>query len=157
MSAEIREAKVDDVTALVEMMERAHKDAAFALDRELAKGAFSVLLKDRSRAAAWIGLRDRKPEGYILVTFKLSMEAGGTDAFIEDIFVYADARRKGVGSALMSAAMAECGRIGISAVHVETGADDEAAIAFYAACGLKNRKRTILTNVLRENPIARPI
>lgn len=85
------------------------------------------------------------------------MESGGVDAFIEDIFVYPDARRKGVGRALMVAAVAECRRTGIYSVHVEIGAADEANRAFYAACGLKNRKRTIPTSVIRENPLARLI
>ena len=157
MNTAIREAKLEDVAALVDMMQRAHADAGFALDRELANAAFTTLLRDRSRGVVWIARRDLKPEGYIVVTLKLSMESGGIDAFIEDLFVYRDARRKGVGSALVSAAMADCRRAGVSAVHVETSADDEATAAFYAACGLKNRNHTILTSVLRENPLARPL
>lgn len=157
MTEKTRQVGIDDVAALVSMMHRAHADAGFALNRELAKAAFYTLLKDHTRGVAWIGLHDQKPAGYILVTFKLSMESGGIDAFIEDMFVYREARRKGVGSALVSAAMTECRRTGISAVHVETGAVDAAAIAFYAACGLKNRERVILTTVLRENSLARPL
>lgn len=145
------------MAALVDMMQRAHADAGFALDRELATAAFGALLKDRSRGMAWIGLRDLTPEGYIVLTFKVSMESGGVDAFIEDLFVHPDARRNGVGRALVSVAVAECRRVGVSAVHVETGADDAANMAFYAACGLKNRKHIILTSVLRDNPLARPI
>lgn len=157
MSVVIREARIDDIAALTDMMQRSHADAGFALNGELAKAAFSVVLKDRRRGVVWMGLRDLKPEGYIAITFKFSMESGGVDAFIDDIFVYRDARRKGAGSALMSAAIAECRVAGVSAVHVETGDDDEAAAAFYAASGLKHRKHRILTSLLRENPLARPI
>lgn len=157
MTTAIRRVEIDHVAALLDMMQRAHTDAGFAFDREIAKAAFTTLLKDHQRGVAWIALRDLKPQGYIVLTFKLSMESGGFDAFIEDIFVYREARRKGVGSALMSEAMAECRRTGVCAIHVETGASDEAATNFYAACGLKNRERTILTSILRENPLARPI
>ena len=157
MSAEIREAKLEDVAALIDLMQHAHAEGGFVLNREIALAAFTALLNDRSHGAAWIALRDQKPEGYLVLTFKLSMESGGLDAFIEDIVVYRDARRSGVGSALMTEAIAECRRTGISAVHVEIGAGDEAAKSFYARCGLKNRGHTILTVALRENLLARPL
>lgn len=157
MKIVVREARIEDVAALVDMMRRAHADGGFALDVELAQAAFSALLSDRSRGVAWIGLRDSKPEGYIVVTFKLSMESGGIDAFIEDIFVERTARRTGVGTALVSSALAECRRTRVFALHVETGADNESTKAFYSKCGLKNRDRTILTCVLRDNPLARPL
>ena len=102
-------------------------------------------------------MRAAIPSGVAALTFKLSMESGGLDAFIEDIVVYRDARRSGVGSALTSEAIAECRRTGISAAHVEIGAGDEAAKSFYARCGLKNRGHTILTVALRENLLARPL
>lgn len=73
--AVIREVQNDDVTALLDMMQRAHADAGFALDRELAKAAFSTLLADRRRGMGWIATRDLKPEGYVVVTWKLSMAA----------------------------------------------------------------------------------
>ena len=45
--------------------------------------------------------------------------------------------------------MAECRRTRVCSVHAETGADDQTPKAFYAAFGLKHRKRTFLTSVLR--------
>ena len=155
MHSIVREAESADVALLVELMQRAHADAGFALDRELARVTFCALLSDRNSGIAWVALRDQKPEGYIVVTLKLSMESGGRDAFIDDLFVCQNARRKGVGCALVSAAFTECRRIGVCCVHVETGIDDQGAQAFYARCGLKNRGHTLLTRTLGDNPIAR--
>ena len=54
-------------------------------------------------------------------------------ASIEDLYVRPEARRKGVGKALLEAADERCAAREIS--YVEVQVEDEAAEAFYAALG----------------------
>ena len=73
-----------------------------------------------------------EPVGAVVVYFRLSVSAGGAFASIEDLYVRADARRRGAGRALVEAVGARCKERGVSYAEVQT--DDEAA-PFYEALG----------------------
>ena len=73
-----------------------------------------------------------EPVGAISVSFRLNVSAGGVFASIEDLYVRAEARRRGAGRALVEAVGARCKERGVSYVEVQT--DDEAA-PFYEALG----------------------
>jgi ribosomal protein S18 acetylase RimI-like enzyme len=153
----IKRAGLSDIADLVEMMGAAHAEAGFVLNREGAAAAFANLLSDASRGSAWIVFRRETAEGYIVLTFKLGMEGGGIDAFIDDLFVRPGARRSGLGSALVSEAVKVCRQMGAFKLQVEVGANDAAAKGLYSKYGLRDRGHLLLTAALRENPLARPL
>lgn len=141
-----REASLNDIPALVGMMREFYAEANYALDAAWATETFSTVLRDSSRGIAWIVTDDSgEPMGYTVVTFRLSMEFGGTDAFIDDLFVRQVHRRRGVGRRALEAAFAECRRRGVLAIHVETSADNIPAVALYGSFGLEDRHRLLLT------------
>ena len=139
-----RLAALTDIPVLVTMMREFYAESNYALDAGWATEAFSAVLRDSSRGVAWI-VAGEEPMGYVVVTFRLSMEFGGSDAFIDDLFVRARHRRCGVGRAALEAAFAECRRRGVLAIHVETGADNVAAKSLYGSFGLEDRTRLLLT------------
>ncbi len=57
------------------------------------------------------------------------------EADILTIAVAPDVRRRGLGRALLLAAMAEAGRRGAKSMFLEVGVDNAAAAALYASCG----------------------
>ena len=155
-----RVAALSDIPTLVAMMREFYAEANYALDAGWATEAFSTVLRDSSRGIAWIVAEGDEPMGYVVMTFRLSMEFCGSDAFIDDLFVRARHRRRGAGRTALEAAFAESHRRGVLALHVETGADNVAARALYGSFGLEDRKRLLLTarlttrreSLLDENP-----
>jgi ribosomal protein S18 acetylase RimI-like enzyme len=151
----LRSAGVNDTAALIELMRAAHAEAGFELNQSIAADAFAKLLRDESRGRAWLAFQGSEAAGYIVLIFKLSLESGGVDAFIEDLFVRPATRRTGLGNALLSTVIAACRHQQVSAVHVEVGADNDSARSLYEKHGLKDRGRLLLTTGLSENPMAR--
>ena len=92
------------------------------LKRAVEKGDLEVLV---ARTGAGI-------VGITLLTFRPDVFAGALFASIEDLYVRTDARRRGVGRALLEAVGERCRARGISYVEVQT---DEEAAPFYAALG----------------------
>jgi GNAT superfamily N-acetyltransferase len=137
-----------DIGALVSLMREFYGEASYALDEDWAAASFSALLGDPSRGMAWIVKVDGEPAGHAVLTLRHSMEFGGLDAFVDDLFVRAKHRRRGLGRALLSALFDECSRRGVLAVHVETGADNVAARALYGSFGMIDRRRLLLTTTL---------
>ena len=71
--------------------------------------------------------------GVAVVAYRLGVSVAGWFASIEDLFVRPDARRQGVGRALLEAVEGRCVSRGIS--YVEAQVEGEGAAAFYAALG----------------------
>jgi GNAT superfamily N-acetyltransferase len=71
--------------------------------------------------------------GVAVLAYRLSVSAAGPFASIEDLYVEPGARRRGVGRALLEAVGERCTSRGVS--YVEAQAEDEEAVAFYAAVG----------------------
>jgi len=124
-----------------------YAESGFPLDRLWATNSFSVLLNDPSLGSAWLLFDDREAAGYAVLTVRFSMEHGGRDAFVDDLFVRSEHRRRGVGCAAMTALIAECRQRGVLALHVEVGPDNGPANALYRRFGLVPRRdhRQVLT------------
>jgi GNAT superfamily N-acetyltransferase len=71
--------------------------------------------------------------GTAVLAYRLSISAAGLFASIEDLYVRPDARRRGVGRALLEAVEERCASRGVS--YVEAQVEDEEAAAFYSAMG----------------------
>ena len=147
MTTTIRNGALDDIPVLVDLMQEFYAGANYPLDRQWAAASFSALLHDDSRGAVWIVFHDSEPAGYVVLTTRFSMEYGGLDAFIDDLFIRPAYRRRGLGQAALNAIFAECERRKVLAVHVEVGHDNVAAKALYHSYGLEpyNDGRQMLT------------
>jgi ribosomal protein S18 acetylase RimI-like enzyme len=148
MPVTTRSASPGDIPTLIGMMREFYAEADYALDADWAASSFGALLADPSRGAVWIGAADGEPAGYAVATFRHSMEFGGTDAFIDDLFVHPRFRRRGVGKAVLSEAFRACQERGVLAIHVETSADNAGAVALYGGLGMLDRGRLLLTRRL---------
>jgi ribosomal protein S18 acetylase RimI-like enzyme len=71
--------------------------------------------------------------GVSVLAYRLSISAAGLFASIEDLYVKPDARRRGVGRALLEEVQERCAARNVS--YVEAQVEDEGAAAFYAALG----------------------
>jgi GNAT superfamily N-acetyltransferase len=71
--------------------------------------------------------------GVVLLAYRLNVSAGGRFASVEDLYVRPEARRRGVGRALLEAVDGLCAERGIS--YVEVQVEDREAEPFYAALG----------------------
>jgi GNAT superfamily N-acetyltransferase len=146
----VRPVTLPDVPALVSLMEEFYAESSFSLDRALASASFEALLREPARGAIWLLLDAGEPAGHVVLTTRFSMEHGGLDAFIDDLFVRPAHRRRGLARAGLEALFAECRRRGVLAVHVEVGDRNAPARALYESFGLAARTdgRVLLTTRL---------
>jgi len=152
MSAVIEKAGSADIPILVDLMAEFYAESNHALDRKWAADSFAQLMQTPDRGAAWIARRSPQAAGYVVLTMKHSMEFGGLDAFIDDLFVRPDSRRQGVATLLLNTLFKECRERDALAVHVEVGHDNDAAGALYQAFGLRSDGRKHLTAHLGREP-----
>jgi ribosomal protein S18 acetylase RimI-like enzyme len=131
-----RRATTADVPLLVELMWEFYAESEFILDGQWARESFITLLSNPSKGAIWIVFQDDDPAGYVVLTVRHSMEYGGDDGFIDDLYVRPNFRRRGLGRAAINALFDECERRNVLALHVEAGLNNVAAQALYRSFGL---------------------
>lgn len=99
---------------------------------DAARRAFVPLLESDDIGMVWVA-DTPEGDGYLVVTWGWSIESGGRDALLDE--VYADPRDAGIGSALVEATLESLSERRVSRVFLETEGDNEAARRLYARFG----------------------
>ncbi len=84
---------------------------------------------------------DSAPAGVLQLRFRFSVWRAAPDAWLEDLFVRADARREGVGEALLTLAIERATERGAKRIELDTNEDNAAAIALYERHGFTTRSK----------------
>lgn len=95
-------------------------------DERRARAAFAPLLADDTHGVVWV---TDEPESYAVLTWGWSIEAGGLEAVLDEIFV--SERGEGHGSALIEHLVADAERRGLARIVLETESHNERARRFY--------------------------
>ncbi len=144
----MRPATPEDVPALVDLMAEFYAESGVPMDRGEAAASFGRLLSEPSRGAVWLLEAEENLAGYVVLCVGFSLEYGGLDVFVDDLFVRPAYRRRGLGRAGLAALLDECRRRGVRAVHLEVARDNEAAHALYRRVGFRDHGLQLLTRRL---------
>jgi ribosomal protein S18 acetylase RimI-like enzyme len=80
------------------------------------------------------------PDGLAVLRFRRSIWTPGLECYLAELYVIPDRRGRGLGRALMEAAMDEARRQGADYMDLGTSEDDVAARALYESLGFSNRE-----------------
>jgi len=134
-----------DLEALLPMLERFDASQGYAFVPAVARSALGELLARPELGRVFRVESDGASVGYAALTFGWSLEWGGRDAFVDEIFVEAPARGRGVGRAALRALIQEAERLGVRALHLEVESGNEAGQTLYRSEGFRGSERQILT------------
>lgn len=146
MPVDMRRAGPDDLDALVAAMTEFYAESSFAFEAGAARAAFKRLLDDPRLGSAWLIVADGEVAGYFVMTLGYSMEMGGIVTTLDDLFVRAMHRGRGLGRAAVSRFRSEAEALGACALHLEVDRANTAAFELYRSVGF--RERTLQSMVL---------
>ncbi len=156
MAESVRPAAPADIGRLLDLMAGFYREAGYGMNRALSHRAFVELLHDPALGQVWLLEEDGRTGGYVVLTFGFSMEYGGRDAYVDDLFVLPECRRKGLARAGLGAVLEECRRRGVRAVHLEVARANRPAKRLYAGIGFRRSNRRLLTCPLTNETTAIP-
>ena len=84
---------------------------------------------------------DSPPGGVLQLRFRFSVWKAAPDAWIEDVFVTADARRAGVGDALVTLAIERAAARGARRIELDCNEENTGALALYGRHGFSPRAK----------------
>lgn len=86
-----------DVPLLVEMRRGFYAHEGLRFDEAVARAALAGLMQDEARGFSWFIRLGKETVGYVVLTFGYSLEFQGRDAFVDELYLRASARGRGVG------------------------------------------------------------
>ncbi len=150
METSFRVADTADADALLAMMRELYEHERIAFDEPTAGGALAQLLADDSCGIAHLILLGGEVAGYLVITFGFSLEFGGRDAFVDELFIKDEFRGHGAGKEALRFAAEACRARGIRALHLEVERANEGAQGLYRRAGFVDHDRYLLTKWLSE-------
>jgi ribosomal protein S18 acetylase RimI-like enzyme len=88
--------------------------------------------------------------GFFVLSLGYSPEHGGTDGFIDDIYILPTHRSRGLGRQALNLAIQKSRHHGIRVLLLEVEAENHRAYHLYTALGFTDTKRRLLRLVLDE-------
>jgi GNAT superfamily N-acetyltransferase len=138
-----RRASVDDIPALLELQQRFYVGEGYPYDRASMERGMRELIADANLGRLFIA-----DGAYLVITFGFSLEFGGRDAFVDELYVADEARGKGLGTLALEFAESACREAGIHALHLEVEHVNARARALYERSGYVAHERHLMTKRL---------
>lgn len=132
----VRRAVPSDGAALRGLIAEFYVADQHPYDEDVVMRGLAPLLTDDTYGQVWVvsaGGASDEPEGYAVVTWGWSLEAGGRECILDELFV----RRQGhgIGRVLVHHALVEAEKAGASRMFLETEAHNSRVRGFYGELG----------------------
>ncbi|MEZ5367182.1 MAG: GNAT family N-acetyltransferase [Bryobacterales bacterium] len=141
----IERALLSDLDGLIALMRQYYAYDRLEFDPDRAASAMAQLIGTSEYGAVWL-LRDgSRIAGYLALCLGFSLESGGRDAFLDEIFVMEPFRNRGWGSKLIETALEAAELAGVCSVHLTVEQSNPHALRLYRRHGFIPRRATMLT------------
>jgi GNAT superfamily N-acetyltransferase len=138
---DIRRAQAQDIPQLVTLIRRYWDFEGIAGFAALRVEVLleELLARPAERGLIWVAESQRALVGYLIAVLVLSLEHRGLMAEIDEFFVLPEARARGIGSALLSAAEADLAQRGCVRLQLQLATANARGRAFYERKGYGER------------------
>ena len=137
-------AKPEDAPKLLAMVAAFHAEMGFDTDAAHHEAAIAPLLEGSPYGAVWLIGPKLSPVGYVVICFGWSVEFGGMDAFVDEIYIRPAVRRRGMGAEALNAMAATLKSNGVRALHLEVDRENTTAQSFYHRARFRPRDHYML-------------
>lgn len=140
MSAALTLAKPENLDRLVTLCAAFHAEEGFEMSDEGRRAALSPLLDGLPYGAIYLIGPPRAPIGYIVICFGWSVEFGGLDAIIDELYIRPGVRGRGIATEALTALPRALSEGGLRAIHLEVDKTNASAIKLYKRAGFSPRE-----------------
>lgn len=145
MAIAFRSAQFCDVDLLLTFMQELSKQDYGEFREESARSAVERLLQNSSLGQIWLIWLEERAIGYAVLTLGYSLEFLGRDAFVDELFIQADYRGRGIGTQALHFLEDRCRELGVRALHLEVEHRNLKAQRFYQKAGFCDRHFYLMT------------
>jgi diamine N-acetyltransferase len=138
----------DESTILPMMRALAEQPPAVPFDEAELRRTLRLFLAHPEWGTLWLIECSGQSAGYVVLTLGFSFEYRGRDAFIDELYVVPEFRRRGLARTAMECAEARSRELGVTAVHLEVDPLNEPALELYRRAAYVDHNRRLMTKWL---------
>jgi GNAT superfamily N-acetyltransferase len=142
----VRRAEPGDLAALLPLNGAFCAIDGHPYDEAVVRRALAPLLADDTLGQVWVVQRDGALLGYAVMTWGYSLESGGRESLLDELYV--TDRGHGLGGLLLEACLAGAARAGATRTFLETEAPNTRVRRFYARHGFVEEPSTWMSRAL---------
>jgi len=129
----------EDLDRLMRLVADFHVEQEIALSDEARRAALVPLLEGSPHGVIYLMGPARAPIGYVAVSFGWSIQFGGMDGVVDEIYIRPGVRGRGIGSEVLLALPKALAKAGLKALHLEVARDNPRARKLYEKLGFAAR------------------
>ncbi|MEL6119322.1 MAG: GNAT family N-acetyltransferase [Pseudomonadota bacterium] len=137
-------AKPEHFAQLVKLVADFHAEDGITQTDVAREAAIMPLLEGSPHGAIYLAGPSKAPVGYVVLTFGWSLEMGGMDGFVDEIYIRPGVRGRGIGTEILTSLPAQLAGFGLKAVHLEVDRDKPDVQRLYQKMGFEARDRYVL-------------
>lgn len=135
MSAALTLAGPDHLEKLLSLVAAFHTEAEMPSTEESRRAGLEPLLEGIPYGCAYLIGPPRAPIGYMVITLTWSVEYGGLDGNIDELYIRPGVRGRGIASEALTALPHALSAGGLRTIHLEVERDNAAALKLYRRAG----------------------
>ena len=139
-----------DIPVLLQFMREYYEFDHLVFDEDVARAAVERMVGDDSLGRIWLIHHTDEAIGYLVLTLGYSLEYGGRDAFIDEVYLRASHRGKGIGPTALVFAEEQCRVLGVCALHLEVERANTNAYGVYRKVGFVDHDRYMMTKLIEK-------
>lgn len=139
MSAALTLATPEHLDRLMTLVAAFHAEEGIAQSDDMRRAGLAPLLDGIPHGVVYLIGPPRAAIGYIVITFGWSVEFGGLDGFIDELYIRPGVRKRGIASETLLSLPRALAGAGLKALHLEVDQTNETAQRLYARAGFALR------------------
>lgn len=144
MKAALHLAGPDDLGALTSLARTFHTEEGADMTDDDRDAGLRPLVEGIPHGAAYLIGPARAPIGYIVVTFAWSVQRGGMEGYIDEIYLRPAVRSRGIATEVVQTLGKVLSGAGVTTLHVRVDLQNEKARRLYARNGFEPDDRRAL-------------
>lgn len=153
MELTIRPATPADVDTILDFSRRLNEEDPsptddFHFDPAAVRAALLELLVAPPLGRVWLACNTETPIGYAVLTFGFSLESHGRDALLDELYIAAGYRGRGIGTQVIELVEAEARKAGAKKLYLEVERPNKRAQKLYQRLGFGDQGRFLMSKQL---------
>ncbi|MGI9369572.1 MAG: GNAT family N-acetyltransferase [Ruegeria sp.] len=144
MTAALRLARPDDLDRLTTLVAAFHAEEGIEQENDNRRAALLPLLEGIPHGCVYLIGPTRAPLGYVIISFGWSVEFGGMDGFVDEIYIRPAVRGRGIATEVLTELPKALAEAGLTALHLEVDHHNKAAQRLYQRTGFVARDSNML-------------
>ncbi len=136
-----------DLPALERMVRAYYAEDGLTFDERRQPEALARLLEADALGRGWLVRLGGRIVGYVVLTWSFSIESGGLDGFIDELFLEPTVRGRGLGTQVLALTELEARRLGLLRLYLEVEHGNP-AISLYRRAGFLDHHRYLMSKRL---------